>query len=180
MSLDQCAQNPDGSLKDPKDIQWFYDPDDAQPLNSTAAPAQSLGRGLRKKTTTWFSDAIAREQLGSDEEDLDPFPKPPRHKRATRVSNVSGGVAPPTLSSRHSLEILPVEEHSDGDEDRPFQLDSGSESGSDSGNNCTDLEPISSNEVRVRLFSHNLECLSNTIVACQHSAKEDSYGSQPR
>jgi hypothetical protein len=45
MSSEQCAQNPDGSLKDPKDIQWFNDPDDAQPLPNPTAPAQppSLG-----------------------------------------------------------------------------------------------------------------------------------------
>jgi hypothetical protein len=55
MSTDQCAQNPDGSLKDAKDIQWFHDKDDAQPLPSTAAPVQPLGRGLRNKATSRFS-----------------------------------------------------------------------------------------------------------------------------
>jgi len=43
MSSDQCAQNPDGSLKDPKDIQWFNDAEDAQPLPFPTAPAQPLG-----------------------------------------------------------------------------------------------------------------------------------------
>ena len=61
MPLDQCAQNADGSLKDAQNIQWFYDADDTQPL-STAAPVQEpqpLGRGLCKRTTTRFSDALA-------------------------------------------------------------------------------------------------------------------------
>jgi hypothetical protein len=178
MSSDQCAQNPDGSLKDAKDIQWFYDPEDAQPLSSTPAPAQPLGRGLRKKTTTRFSDAVAREQLGSDEDGPDAFAKPPRRKRATRVSNISGCVARPELSSRNPHEILPVES-SDGDEDETFQLDSGSGSAGDSGDESTDLEPISHNEVRVQLLSQNLECLSNTLVACRCSVKEDGCGPQP-
>ena len=39
MSSDQCAQNPDGSLKDPKDIQWFNNVEDAWPLPFPAAPA---------------------------------------------------------------------------------------------------------------------------------------------
>jgi hypothetical protein len=43
MFSDQCAQNPDGSLKDPKDIQWFNDTEDAQLLPSPATPAQHLG-----------------------------------------------------------------------------------------------------------------------------------------
>jgi len=36
MSLDQCAQNPDGSLKDANEIQWFYDKDDAEPQSPKA------------------------------------------------------------------------------------------------------------------------------------------------
>ena len=54
-------------------VHWFHDKDDAQPLPSTSAPgqaAQPLDRGLRNKTTSQFLDAVAREQLGSDEENL--------------------------------------------------------------------------------------------------------------
>jgi hypothetical protein len=43
MSSDQCTCNPDGSLKDPKDIQWFNNKDDVQPLSSTSASAKPLG-----------------------------------------------------------------------------------------------------------------------------------------
>ena len=125
MSSDQCAQNPNGSLKDPKDIQWFDDAEDAQPLPSLAAPTHSLGRGLRNKTTNRFSDAIAREKLDSDEEDLNVFTEPPKRKRTARASNVSGSAALPTLSSSNSFETLPVEESSDDDEDGSFKSDSG-------------------------------------------------------
>jgi hypothetical protein len=155
MSTDQCAQNPDGSLKDPKDIQWFHDKDDALPLPSAAAPAQPLGRGLRNKAANRFLDAVAREQLGSDDEDLNAFARPPRRKRAPRASNISGGAAPPTLSSRNLFETLLVDESSDNEKDENFQSvsGSGSESSDDSGDDSTGLELISNNEVRVALFS---------------------------
>ena len=39
MSSEQCAQNSDSSLKDPLDIQWFNDPNDAQPLPNHITPA---------------------------------------------------------------------------------------------------------------------------------------------
>jgi hypothetical protein len=146
MSSDQCAQNPDGSLKDPKDIQWFNDAEDAQPLPFPAAPTHSLGRGLRNKTTNRFSDAVAREKLDSDEEDLDAFAEPPKRKRAARASNISGSAALPTLSSSNSFETLPVEESSDDDEDGSFKSDSGSESGEDSSEE-SDLELIANDEV---------------------------------
>ena len=153
MFTDQCALNPDGSLKDPKDILWFHDKDDAQPLPSTSAPgqaAQPLGRGLRNKTTSRFLDAVAREQLSSDEENLTAFARPPRRKRAC-ASNIFGGAAPLSLSSRNSFEVLPVEESLDDEQDKDFQSVSGSESGGDSGNNSTDLDLISNSEVRVLL-----------------------------
>ena len=38
MSSEQCALNPDGSLKDLNDIQWFNDAKDIQPLPSPAQP----------------------------------------------------------------------------------------------------------------------------------------------
>jgi hypothetical protein len=100
MFTDQYALNPNGSLKDAKDIEWSYNKDDeqplprlevsstantqaAQPLTSTATPAtvtpaQPLGRGLHNKATTQFLDAITHEQLDSDGEDPDTFVKPPR------------------------------------------------------------------------------------------------------
>lgn len=88
MSLDQCASNPDGSLKDLKDIQWFNDPDDAQPLpNPTGTvPAQplSLGRGRHNKTANQFLDTVAHEQLDSDQElnGLNPFIQSSKPKHA--------------------------------------------------------------------------------------------------
>jgi hypothetical protein len=151
MSSDQCALNPDGSLKDAKDIQWFNDPDDAQPLSldpSTPAPSQPLGRGHRNKVTNRFLDAVARERLGSDEE-ADAFAKPPKRKNPVRASNTSNGAAPPTLSSGSSFGTLPEEVSSDGDEEKSFQSPSGSESGDKSSDESTDLELISSNEVCV-------------------------------
>ena len=69
--LDQCALNPDGSLKDAKDIQWFHDKDDAQPLTSTASstqPGQPLSRGLRNKAINQFLDAdtsAPRQYMGN-------------------------------------------------------------------------------------------------------------------
>jgi hypothetical protein len=155
MSTDQCAQNPDGSLKDPKDIQWFHDKDDALPLPSAAAPAQPLGHGLRNKAANQFLDAVAHEQLGSDDEDLNAFARPPRCKCAPCASNIPGGAAPPTLSSRNLFETLLVDESSDDEKDENFQSvsGSGSKSSDDSGDNSTGLELISNNEVRVALFS---------------------------
>ena len=69
MSSDQCTLNPDGSLKDPKDIQWFNDKDDDDPLPSSAAYHKPLGRGLRYKTTDRLSDACQTPLLVND---LDP------------------------------------------------------------------------------------------------------------
>ena len=177
MYSDQCAQNPDGSLKDPKDIQWFNDVEDTQPLPFHTAPAQPLGRGLCNKTTKCFSDAVAREQLDSDDDGLHTFTKPPKRKCAVRASNISGDAA---LSSSNSFDTLLVEESSD-DEDRSFKSDSGSESDDDSGDQSTpDLELISNEEVGIQLFSHNLKYLPNIVAACQCFATEDGCGSQPR
>jgi len=135
MSTDQCALNPNGSLKDPKDIQWFFDKDDAHPLPSdpsTATPAQPLGRGHRNKAAIRFLDAVARERLGSDEPE-DPIApaRPPGHKHAAGATLPEGSSA--------------VEK------DGSFQPNSGSESEDDSGGD-TELEYISNNEVRVVLL----------------------------
>lgn len=147
MSSDQCAQNPDGSLKDPQDIQWFNDVEDTQPLPSTAAPARPLGRGHRNKTTNRFFEAVARDQLDSDE-DIGTFIKPSKRKCAARTSNISGGPAPATLSSSNSFETLLVEESSDDDEDGSFKSDSGDKSGEDSSDESMfDAELISNTEV---------------------------------
>ena len=97
MSSDQCTQNSNGSLKDSKNIQWFNDAEDAQPLPS-AAPAQHLGWGLHNKTMNRFSDAVACEQLGSDKEDLDGFTEPPKRKCTLHALNISDGTAPSSLS----------------------------------------------------------------------------------
>jgi hypothetical protein len=173
MSSDQCAQNPDGSLKDPQEIQWFNDADDTQPLPSTTTPAQPLGRGHRNKTTNRFFDAVAREQLDSDE-DVGTFIKPSKRKRAARTSNISGGPAPAALCSSNSFEMLPVEESSDDDEDDSFKSDSGGKSGEDpSDESMFDAEPISNAEVRVQPFSHDIECLPDIVAACRCSTKED-------
>ena len=45
-----------------------------------------------------FSDAVAHEKLDSDEEDLDTFAEPPKHKYAACASNISGSAALLTLS----------------------------------------------------------------------------------
>ena len=176
MSTHHSTQNPDGSLKDTKDIEWFHDKDDAQPLPSTVAPAKPLGHGLCNKATKRFLHAVACEQLGSDEEDLDASARPPRHKHTAHASNVSGGAAPPTLSSKNSFEILLAEEFSDNEKDGSFQSDDSSES--DDGS--TDLESISNNEVQVELFFYNLKSLFNVLLACRCPAKEDGCQSQPQ
>ena len=141
MSLDQCALDPDGNLKDPKDIQWFNDPDNTQPLpNPTgAALAQppSLGRGHRNKTANQFLDAVACEQLDSDQEldALNPFIQPSKPKHAARSLNISSHSArPPPLASSNLFKVLPVEESSDDEDDGSFKSDCGSESGDDSSN----------------------------------------------
>jgi hypothetical protein len=165
MSMDQCAQNPDGSLKDPNDIQWYHDKDDARPLPSITIPARPLGCGLHNKTANRFLDAVAHEQLGSDDEDLNALARPTKRKGAPRTSKMSGGVASSTLSltSKKTSETLLVEESSDDEKDESFQADSGSDSGDNSGS--TDLELISNNEVRVALFFYNLKSLSNVLLA---------------
>ena len=174
MSSDQCAQNPDGSLKDPKDIQWFNDAEDAHPLPFPAAPAHCLGQGLRNKTTNQFSDAVACEKPDSDEEDPNTFAEPPKHKWASCASNVSGSATLLTLSSSNSFQTLPVEECSDDDLDGSFKSDSGSELGEDSSEE-PDLELIANDKVWIQLFSYNIECLPNIVAA-----KEDDCGSQLR
>ena len=177
MSLDQCVQNPNGSLKDMKDIQWFNNAEDAQPLPFPTAPAHHLGRGLCNKTMNQFLNAVACEKLDSDEEDLNAFAEPPKCKCAAHASNISGSAALLTLSSSKSFEMLPVEVSLDDDEDGSFKLDSGSESGEDSSKE-PDLELIANDEVQIQLFSHYIECLPNIVAACQCSSKEDDCGSQ--
>jgi hypothetical protein len=117
-----------------------------------------------------FSDAVAHEQLDSDEEDLGAFTEPPKRKRTGRASNISGRAAPPTLSLSNSFETLLVEESSD-DEDGSFQSESGSESSENSGDESTpEIEPISNDEVQVQLFSHDFVltqyCCSSPML-CQ-------------
>jgi hypothetical protein len=145
MSTDQCAQNPDGSLKDTKEIQWFYNKDDAEPLpldRSATGPSQALGCGLRNKATNRFVDAVACEQLGSDEKDLY---GPPRRKR---VAHASGGAVPPAVPPAISLKSPPpMEAYSDDENNATFPSDLGSESSHNSTDNSTDLELISNNEV---------------------------------
>jgi hypothetical protein len=176
MASEQCAQNADGSLKDAKDIVWFNDPDDPQPLPplpstpppndaqplqadqvlpSTVPPARSLGRGRRNKVTNRFTDAVARERLGSDEDDTDALAKQPSRghiprirlpARAPHAPHVLGGTDATSDPSSGLFDALP-EESSDGD-DASFRTKSGSESG-DSGHESTELELISGNEVCV-------------------------------
>jgi hypothetical protein len=141
MSTDQCAQNPDGSLKDTKEIQWFYNKDDAEPLpldRSAAGPSQALGCGLCNKATNRFVDAVACEQLGSNEEDLY---GPPRRKC---VACASGGAVPPAISLKSPP---PMEGYSDDENNVTFPSDLGSKSSHNLTDNLTDLELISNNEV---------------------------------
>ena len=179
MSSDQCALNPNGSLKDTKDIQWFNDLDDAHPLpNPTStALAQPLGQGRCNKTANWFLDTVAREQLDSDQE-LNSFIQPSKSKHAVchGALNISNSSAcPPPLASSNSFKVLLVEQSSDDEDDGSFKSDCGSESGDDSSDDSTpELAQISNDEVRVQHFSHNLKCLWDTFAACQRSAKENS------
>ena len=39
--LDQCALNPDGSLKDASEIAWHHDPDDEMPIAFGSKPSGS-------------------------------------------------------------------------------------------------------------------------------------------
>ncbi|KAF8440935.1 hypothetical protein L210DRAFT_986015 [Boletus edulis BED1] len=124
MTSEQCAQNSDGSLKDPKDIQWFNDLDDAQPLlnptGTTPAQPPSLGQELDVFTTI----------------------QPCKPKRATQALNSgissSAGAHPLPLTSSNPFNVLPVEVSSDADEDvGSFKSDCGSESGDNSSDDST-------------------------------------------
>ena len=183
MSSEQCAQNPDGSLKDPKDIQWFNDPDDAQPLPNPTAPVQplSLGQGHCNKTTNWFLDAVAREQLNSDQES-NAFIQPSKRKRAAQALNISGSAARPlSLTSSNPFKVLPVEEPLDDEDDGSFKSDCGSESGDNSSDGSTlELAQISNDEVCAQCFSRHLKYLPNTFAARWRSAEENSCWSQPQ
>ena len=162
-----------------KDIQWFNDAEDAQPLHLPAAPAHHLGRGLHNKTMNWFSDAVVHEKIDSDEEDLNTFTETPKHKHAADASNISGSAALLTLSSSNSFEMLPVEEFLDDAKYGSIKSESGSESGEDPSEE-PDLELIANDEVWIQLFSYDIECLPNIVAACQFSAKEDNCGTQPQ
>ena len=106
MSSDQCALDPDGSLKDARDIQWYNDPDDDQPLPPAplgppaVSPAEPLGRGRRNKVTSRFADAVARERLRSDDEDITPA-RPPTCKRLVAPPRATAP-APLMMPSIHS------------------------------------------------------------------------------
>ena len=126
--------------------QWFNNVEDAQPLPFPTAPSHRLGWGLCNKTMNLFSDAVICEKLDSDEEDLDAFTEPPKHKCTAHVSDISGSAAVLTFSLSKAFEMLPVEESSDDGKDGGFKSDSGSESGEDSSEE-SDLELIANDKV---------------------------------
>jgi hypothetical protein len=151
-----------------------------QKMPSPPSPAQPLGQGHCNKAMNQFSDALAHEQLDSDEEDFNAFTKAPKRKCTAHASNISSGASPLTLSLSNSFETLLVEESSDDSEDGSFKSDSGPESDSDSSDeSAPDLKLISNDEVQqAQLFSYAHECLPDIIAAHQCSAKEDSCRSQ--
>ncbi|KAI9569898.1 hypothetical protein HD554DRAFT_2170888 [Boletus coccyginus] len=120
MSSEQCAQNPDSSLKDPKDIQ--------------------------PPTDTWT--AVAHEQLDSNQES-DAFIQLSKRKRAAQALNISSSAAHPlSLASSNPFKVLPVEEPSDDEDDGSFKSDCGSESGDNSSDGSTlELAQISNDKL---------------------------------
>lgn len=144
---DQCALNPDGSLKDASEIEFIHDPDDARPV--TSSTTQPLGRGHRTKRMDLFSKSIAREQLGSDIEDDEGFVAPPKRRRARRTVANTGRTA--SLGTRNSFERLSGEENATDADDGNFSddipaLQSCSDS-DDGGDTDTDFEMITNEEV---------------------------------
>ena len=165
MSSDQCAENSDGSLKDAKDIQWFNDPDDSNPLPTPTA--EPLGCGLQSKATNQLSDTLACKLLDSDEEDAEDsngFTKIARHKcTLCAASNASSGAATPALSSANSFEVLPDEDSENDDNgDRSFKTESSDNSDED---DMPGLEPmsddeVSNNEVLMSISIKKTHCLT--------------------
>ncbi|KAF8988818.1 hypothetical protein BDQ17DRAFT_1434859 [Cyathus striatus] len=49
MNSENCAQNPNGTLKDTSEIQWFNDPDDEIPISQ---PKKSKSKNVKAKLTT--------------------------------------------------------------------------------------------------------------------------------
>ena len=88
------------------------------------------------------------------------------------ISSSSACLPPLTSSNSFDLEVLPVEESSDNEDDGSFKLDCGFKSGDDSGDDSTpELAQISNNDLEVHAsgqhFSCNLKYLPNTFAACQ-------------
>ena len=63
---DQCALNPNRTLKDTSEILFYDDPDNLHLLLPPSSPPKALSYGLRAKWTDHLSKSIIQEQLGSD------------------------------------------------------------------------------------------------------------------
>jgi hypothetical protein len=101
--------------------------------------------------TSRFADAVACEQLHSNDEDITPA-RPPTCKCL-----VASPRATAPGPSDDAVDTLP-KESSDGDENASFRASSSStKSGSESGHESTDMDLISSNEVCIVPLFDKLE-----------------------
>ena len=182
MSSDQCAKNSDSSLKDAKDIQWFNDPDDSNPLPTPTA--EPLDHGLWLKATNQLLDTLAHELLDSDEEDAedtDGFTKIAMCKHTScAASNVSSGAATPALLLANFFEVLPDEDSENDDNgDRSFKTKSSDNSEED---DMPGLEPmsddeVSNNEVLMSISIKKLTAWPYCVSACWCPPEEDDHRS---
>ncbi|KAI9447096.1 hypothetical protein F5148DRAFT_1153540, partial [Russula earlei] len=88
-ATDQCALQPDGTLKDASDIVWFNDKDDDTPIASASTvQTGSSVQNQRTQNTAWMWEIIEAEQASS-ESDLHPWPHRRKYnKRRCEVLSV--------------------------------------------------------------------------------------------
>ena len=89
--LDQCALNPNGSLKDASEITWHHDPNDETPIASGSKPSGSshtafaiyqfliscTDRAQRSRNVDRMAEIINAEQDSDNQDD----PKPSRKRK---------------------------------------------------------------------------------------------------
>lgn len=116
---DQCALNPDGSLKSALEIDFIHNPNDLHP--ATPSNTQPLSCSHRTKRTDLFSKSVAHEQLSSDIEDDGGFVAPPKHCCACQTADTASHTA--SLRMCNSFEMLSGEENVTDADDGNFSDD---------------------------------------------------------
>ncbi|KAK7036644.1 hypothetical protein VNI00_011577 [Paramarasmius palmivorus] len=93
---DQCAVNPDGTLKKTQNIPFFHSPSSKIPLPSVSSPPSTSARQTRRKRTDRMAQIIAAEQ--ADENGVVKHRRPGSSSLRVRKAKVVGADADPNIN----------------------------------------------------------------------------------